>query len=184
MEKVLIRTKIKYYIFSVVMFISITTIAQQYTVSELKTAYLYNFSKFVEWPESEFESEQSNFIITILGESSVSKVLNKVLENKFVKKHKIYVRIADNVNEIKKSHIVFITQEHHSDIKKVVSKFKNKPVLTIGDALDNFCQSGGIINLTKKDSKTRFEINNHVALQSGLKISSKLLVLSKILNSE
>jgi len=48
--------------------------------------------------------------------------------------------------------------------------------------LDYFCQQGGIINFTPKYYSYRFEINNQQAEWVNLKISSKLLILSKIIS--
>ncbi len=161
-----------------------TVMAQQYTVSELKAAYLYNFSKFVEWPKSSFESRNSKFVITVLGESNVSKVLNKAFKNRTIMGHKISIRVVYDIDDIRNPHIIFVTKGHQRNLKKILDKIGERSILTVGDVIKDFCQLGGIINLTDRRSKYRFEINNKAASESGMKISSKLLVLSKIVGGD
>ena len=57
------------------------------------------------------------------------------------------------------------------------------PVLTVGEA-DNFTRDGGIISFYAQGTKIRFEINKQVAENAGLRISSRLLRLARIVSSE
>jgi hypothetical protein len=52
-------------------------------------------------------------------------------------------------------------------------------VLTVGDT-EGFTEAGGMINLTIVDQRVHFEINPDAARRAGMKISSKLLSLAKI----
>jgi hypothetical protein len=51
-------------------------------------------------------------------------------------------------------------------------------ILTIGET-SQFSQLGGMIKFVIQDNKVRFEINAAAAGQTPLKISSKLLALSR-----
>ncbi len=51
--------------------------------------------------------------------------------------------------------------------------------MTVGD-VKGFAQLGGIINFIIVKNKVRFEINMKAAEEAGLKISSKLLRLARI----
>ncbi len=62
----------------------------------------------------------------------------------------------------------------------ILSKIKGLPILTVAES-SNFCQSGGIVNFILVKNKVRFEINVDAAKRTGMKISSKLLKLSKII---
>jgi hypothetical protein len=53
--------------------------------------------------------------------------------------------------------------------------------LTVGET-EGFAVQGGIINLTVEEDKVHFEINPVAAERAGLKISSKLLSMAKIVN--
>jgi hypothetical protein len=55
--------------------------------------------------------------------------------------------------------------------------------LTVGET-EGFAVLGGIINLTVEDNKVHFEINRLAADRAGLKISSKLLRIAKIVKEQ
>jgi hypothetical protein len=62
---------------------------------------------------------------------------------------------------------------------RILANSKNSTTLTVGEA-NGFAQRGGIINLMREENRLRFEVNVTAAAQTRLKISSKLLVLAKI----
>ena len=65
----------------------------------------------------------------------------------------------------------------------MLSSIDTRPVLTIGESR-NFIHAGGLINFYRKGKKIRFEINAQAARESGFKISSQLLKLARIVESE
>ncbi len=156
--------------------------AQQYTDYDLKAAYLFNFTKCVEWPQNTFHDKNDKFVITVLGDSPICPILNKALGDKKICGRKVSIRVVYNIYEIKDSQIIFISHEYQDKYKKITKIMNHKPVLTVGDVISDFCHNGGIINLTGKSEKHRFEINPQRAEQAGLKIKSKLLVLSKVID--
>ena len=158
--------------------------AQQYTEYDLKAAYVFNFSKFVSWPESSFKSADSKFKIVVLGSSPITPVLHKALKGRTILGKAISIQSVYEIDDIEEPQIIFVSKDMQSQMKQIVKFCENKPILIIGDVIDGFCQSGGIINFTIKSSKYRFEINNAAAKQANLKISSKLLALARIISSE
>jgi hypothetical protein len=62
-----------------------------------------------------------------------------------------------------------------------LSQLDSKPVLTVSE-LGNFARDGGDINFYLSDGRIRFEINPQSAQRCGLKISSQLLNLGKIVS--
>jgi hypothetical protein len=55
-------------------------------------------------------------------------------------------------------------------------------VLTIGDD-DQFAARGGIIGLYVEDRRVRFEVNAGAADATGLRVSSRLLALARLVRS-
>ena len=51
-------------------------------------------------------------------------------------------------------------------------------VLTIGEG-DSFTTSGGVIGLLVEDRKLRFDVDTSAAEHAGLRVSSKILALSR-----
>ena len=56
---------------------------------------------------------------------------------------------------------------------------KGAPVLTVGDG-DGFARGGGMIGLFVEDGRMRFAINPNAAQRAGLRLSSQLLKLARI----
>ena len=157
---------------------------QQYTEYDLKSAYVFNFSKFITWPTSAFESTESDFKIVVFGSSPITSVLYKALKGRKIMGRNISIKVIYSIEDLEDAHILFVSKGMQKELKQVISKYENKATLVIGDVIEGFCQSGGIINFTEKSSKYRFEINNQAAQKTGLKISSKLLSLARIISSE
>jgi hypothetical protein len=166
------------------LFSSTTSSAQQYTETDLKVAYLYNFTKFVTWPTIAFRKDNKHFVITVLGTSPAVEILQTALKNKTVQGKAILIRQISEISEIQNPQILFIPQIANYNITNIVDECSNRHVLLVADHIEYFCELQGIINFTDKHDKYRFEINNKAALKAGLKISSKLLSLSRIINGE
>jgi len=82
--------------------------------------------------------------------------------------------------DLKSCHIVFIPASEKSRAREVLAAIKEQglPILTVGET-DDFYQAGGMIEFVIENEQVHFRINNASARDAGLKISSKLLTLSK-----
>ena len=151
------------------------TISREY---EIKAAYLYNFLKYVRWPEDTFSSPDSPFVICIVGENPLGKNLN-LLSRKTIDKRKIVIRHHQGLEpEEIKCQMLFITRSMSHRVKDIISKSKGRPVLTVSD-IDGFAMQGGIIAMVQVKNNVRFFINQKSALNSKLKLSSELLKLAR-----
>ncbi len=170
-------------VISLMVILNIRGYSQRYTEYEVKAAYIYNFAKFIEWPDSVFEQKDSPLILGIYNGDPFGDIIEKTFTNNTIKDRKWSVKYYKDINEISYCHILFVPKIDKAELLKVLNIVKNKAILSVGDNVDNFCQMGGIINFTAQSSKYRFEINNFEAKKSKLEISSKLLILSKIVRT-
>lgn len=155
--------------------------AQHYTEYEVKAGYLYNFTKYITWPETSFSSDEEPFIIGIYGKDPFGLILYQVLRGQKLYGRNWKIKYYFEVKEIDKCHLLFVARASKTELIAIAEKIKNKPILTVGDEIEDFCETGGIINFTGKYDKKRFQINNNQALKVKLTISSKLLILSRII---
>ncbi|MCK4663806.1 MAG: YfiR family protein [Bacteroidales bacterium] len=160
------------------------TYSQKFTEYEVKSAYIFNFTKFVQWSESSFNSPNSPYIIGIYKNTSFGLVLKKTIEDRTVHGRKFIIKYINSPESIENCHILFLSRISKSELLMVLEHVNQFDILTVGNNIDNFCESGGIINFTKQYSRYRFEINNDAALKSKISISSKLLVLAKIISED
>jgi len=75
--------------------------------------------------------------------------------------------------------MVFVPVTERDQAAKIIRDLKGSSTLTVGET-EGFAGLGGIINLTVEGNNVHFEINQLAAQRAGLKISSKLLSLAKI----
>jgi hypothetical protein len=65
---------------------------------------------------------------------------------------------------------------------KMSLQLHERPILTVGEK-KGFASRGGMINFIVVENKVRFEINPHAVETAALKISSQLLKLAIIVNT-
>ncbi len=148
------------------------------TVSEydVKAAFLYNFTKFVDWPASAFPDPE-NLKICVLGDDPFGKSLRSVAGEQ-VGGHKLTVTQTDSLARPTGCQVLFISHSERERLPQILAAVRGAPVLTVGDT-KGFADDGVIINFVLEGSKVRFEINTESADRAGIKISSKLLQLAK-----
>ncbi len=151
------------------------------TEYQIKAAFLYNFAKFIEWPASAHVSDADVFTIGILGPDPFGSDI-AVIEGKPVKDKPLRIVRGSTLDELKGCQVLFIGATAAAELEQIVKQLKSKPVLTVGESM-GFARQGGMVQLMTVENKVRFEINAEVAEQAGLKISSHLLRLAKIVSS-
>ena len=66
---------------------------------------------------------------------------------------------------------------------RIVSGLKGIGTLTVGES-EGFAVLGGIINFTVDANKVHFEVNRLAAQRAGLKLSSRLLSIAKLVQEQ
>ncbi|MEW6156988.1 MAG: YfiR family protein [Verrucomicrobiota bacterium] len=145
---------------------------------QIKAAFLYNFAKFVEWPESAFDSTNAPIVFGIIGEDPFNSDLEATIENKTINNRPVVIRRFRSDRELQRTHVLFISSSERRRLESILERVKGFPTLVVGDEIERFCQRGGMINFIMEERKVRFQINQVRAEQEGLKISSKLLKLA------
>ena len=148
---------------------------------KIKTAFLFNFAKFVDWPTSTFDSHAGTFTIGILAAPKLVPAASMLTE-KSVKGSHVKIIIFNSLEELIPCHILFIGMVDKAQLNTIITKFEGLPVLTVADTA-GFASLGGVINFITVDDTIRFEINPTVAATKNLKISSRLLSLARIVTS-
>lgn len=146
----------------------------------LKAAYLEKFHKYVEWPEAVFEDGKAPFVLAIFGKDPFEERIDKILKGKSHGTHPVkVVRVKEDVEELAGAHIVFVTDRKKAEIAAITKQLAGKHVLIVGESKD-LAQKGAIVNFYLADTNVRFEVNPQAAKRAGLKISSSLLKLARI----
>lgn len=154
----------------------VTEVQAQANEYQVKAAFIFNFAKFVEWPGDAF-SEGDALVVGVVGDDPFGGALDRLNGSLANGRHlKIKrLRVGDN---LRACNILFISKSEGKNLGKILDSVKGTSVLTIGD-MSQFNQAGGMIRFVIQNDKVRFEINAGAASQTRLRISSKLLALSK-----
>jgi hypothetical protein len=149
---------------------------------QVKAAFLFNFVQFVEWPPQAFANPDTPICIGVLGEDPFGAVLDETVRDETVKNRKLIVQRSRQVENLKNCQLIFISKSEAERVPRILSDLDVVPALTVSET-QGFAQRGGIINLYLIANKLRFEVNPAVAGRKGLKISSELLSLGKIVEA-
>jgi len=156
-----------------------TGVSKEYQV---KAAFLFNFAQFVDWPPAAFTNIDMPFTIGILGRDPFGAALEATVEGETVNNRKIIIERARTVDDLKNCQLIFISQSEKSQVPEILSALDDRPVLKVSE-IEGFARLGGSINFYLDDGRVRFEVNPAAAQRDGLKVSSQLLSLGKIIQT-
>lgn len=148
--------------------------AQEY---EIKATYIYNFAKFIDWPEE--KTNITPIVLCVMGKEPLRSSLDKLAKDKFVKKRPLQVRGLNSFNDIKSCHVVFIGEVEGKKQIEILKKINLEKILSVSDSL-NFLDNGGHIQFFEEENKLKFEISLASLNQAGLKIDARVLNIAKI----
>ena len=166
-------------------FLSNHSLAQEDSIEyKIKAGYLYNFTKFISWPENESET----FNLCIIGKDPFGSIIDPI-EKRTVKNKPIRLYRLQSVAEAKHCHIVYFGE---SDEQGGNVDLSLNGILTTG-SLDNalttgetkkFTHSGGMFAFFLKEGKIKLQINLQALKKSKLEVSAKLMEIADIYEGE
>lgn len=147
---------------------------------QVKAAFLYNFTKFVEWPPETLGADGEPIVIAVLGKNPFGGELENVVRERKVNGRSITILAAKTPAELARAHIVFVAAGQEALFESLAAGAR-QPMLTVGES-DRFADLGGIVRFTTVGDKVRFEINVGPADEAGLKISAQLQKLATVVH--
>lgn len=156
-----------------------TAQAPALTETQIKAGFLFNFTKFVEWPADSFSSASSPIILGIMGEDEFGELLDRAAAGKIINGRVVMVKRFKEEGTLQACNILFISASEEKHLARIVQKLKGTTVLTVGEAV-GFAQLGGIINFSTEGNRVRLEINLEAAARARLKISAKVIAVARL----
>ncbi len=147
---------------------------------EVKAVFLYRLTLFITWPEESFGKRDQPFVIGILGEDPFGGHLDRVVKNETFKGKTILVRRYRSMEAVLSdpSQVLFFNPSLKHRWPHLRPHLESLPILTVSD-MDDFGQLGGMVAIKTQINKIKIEINPDETRKAGLKISSKLLKVSR-----
>lgn len=145
---------------------------------EVKAAFIYNFTKYIEW-ENEDLKDAPVFKIAVFKNTKIEGYLRESLKNKKVSTKKIEIKHFDKIEKIEQSHIIFIPEEiSFKEFKSCVALSYCKNTLIVSESSQCLAY-GSCINFLLINNKIKFEISLANLKKNKLKASSQLLKLAE-----
>jgi len=151
---------------------------------KIKAGYLYNFTKFISWPENESET----FNLCIIGKDPFGSIINPI-EKRTVKNKPIRLYRFQSIAEAKYCHIIYFggSNQHLRKIDLALSGILTvgsiENSLTVGET-KKFSQAGGMFAFFLKEGKVKLLINQQALKKSNLEVSAKLMEIADIYEGE
>lgn len=144
----------------------------------VRLGFLLNFARYVEWPESVWQTNVPLRICLAPGDSAMAEKADE-LKKQMVQGHAIQVRLVIRPEDAGNCQIVYLPADlPAATLTNWMGAVAGVPMLTVSESPD-FIEAGGIIGLVPVGSRYRFDVNLGNARRAGLRVSSYLLKLAR-----
>jgi hypothetical protein len=140
----------------------------------VKAAYLPKFIPFITWPESAFAGPTAPFTLCVMGQNRFEDRLGKAAMEARSGDHPVQLRHLTAPEP--GCQLLFLTAgTDPALVQSALEGARNHPVVTV---IDSGLKAHGVINFVIQDNHVRFDIDDALAADGDLSISSKLLGLA------
>lgn len=149
--------------------------------AQAKASAIFNFARYVEWPERAFASREAPFVFCLAGRDALAGGM-ATLEARTLHTRATQVRRVFGVEELRGCSVLFIGEAEERRQAPMLRALASEAVLSIGDA-SGFVEAGGAIGIVLEEGRIRFDINRAALDQAQLRASSNLLRLARNVRS-
>lgn len=150
----------------------------------MQALFLYNFAKFVEWPEKVFADRQAPIRLCIYGEKPGDLRQSVVaIEGRTAQGREVRVRRSATLAELGDCQIVFVPTDERRWLPEVLRTAHDASALTVSD-IDDFIALGGAVGLVTVDRQMRFEFNLDATQAARLRVSAQVLKLARTVRGQ
>jgi hypothetical protein len=153
------------------------------TGAEIQAAFIYNFTKFVDWPSDAFTSKTQPIVIGVLGASGLTDELRTIVEGRKVNGRPIVVRAVADESDLGPTQVLFVGEVEDARFAALEPLIGDAPILTVGESAA-FTAAGGAFRFVQHEGKLRFEINMSSVERRRLKVSGELQKLATAVRRE
>jgi hypothetical protein len=143
----------------------------------VKAAFLYNFTKFVEWPSSAFAAASSPFVVCAYADERFRRKLEEILQGEQVRGRPITVAALTG-EDARGCHLLYFSKDESARQARILPGLRQAPVLSVGEGRP-FLEQGGLIAFVLENDRVRFALSKRGADAAGLTISSQLLRVAR-----
>jgi hypothetical protein len=141
---------------------------------EIKAAFLYHLSQFVEWPP---RTGERAFRVCVLGADPYGDKL-KQLESRRYRNQPMATAYPQTAMQARDCQIVYLGSDLRANVPAILKQLRGYPVLTVS-SLPGFVDQGGGVGFVIEYTRVRLELNNQAARVAQLKLSARLLEVAR-----
>lgn len=142
----------------------------------IRAAYLFNMTKYVEWPPS-----KKRIIMVVVGDDSTGAAIRQLLNNRVTDGRPIQVVLHPSDTDLRSCDVIYFDESALS-AAQTVHKLNGTRCITVGND-DRFVREGGMIGLIRSDDQIQIFVNMDATQREGVVLSSRLLDLAVLVHS-
>lgn len=139
-----------------------------------KALFLYNFAKYIQWPE---DMDLEVFTIGVIGPKEVLFELQNICKGKSINGVPLAVREIDDPENISDCRIIYVSKGQNLFLKDIMGLIGKEKILLVTEGKD-MTKAGADISLVKQQDKMAFEINKDAITKKGLMVPNELMILA------
>jgi hypothetical protein len=155
----------------------VAAVDQDTLENDVKAAFLFNFTKFIEWPAGP-EPDSDPFRICVIADDRFDRAVDRIIEGETVERRRLVRSEPQTAQDARTCAILYVGRAAGERGVRLVAAVRDLPVLTVGDS-PLFVQQGGAIQFVLENNRVRFDVGAPAVQRSGLKVSSKLLRVAR-----
>jgi len=153
--------------------------AQPLNEYQAKASYLYNFIKFVEWPEGAFPTAKTPVVVCVIEEKLLQRSLEETARGHRLEARTVVTRQVHDARRVDGCHVLFIGSRDPPRVASILRQLNSPGVLTVSE-VDGFTSMGGAVNLRLEGLRIRLVINTSAVELQQLRISPRLMGLVRV----
>ncbi len=153
----------------------VDTTSPESTSAKVKTVFLYNFTKYIDWPKN---YKTGSFVIGVLGPNPyLVSELNEMATKKKAGSQSFEIKNLLSLDKNIKFHMLFVSPEFETSISDIENFIKGKNTLLVTEK-PGLAKQNAAINFIVQNNRQKFELNRKNAEKYNLKVSSSLNTLA------
>lgn len=144
---------------------------------EVKAAFLFSFTKYIEWPAAHPAREDGSIGIGLFCDRPLQAQLNEIVLGRHVNGRPVEVRLLARPEEARQEHLVFVCAGDERRLGEILRAVQGAAVVVVGES-SHFWEAGGMIELVQVEDQIRFRIDMAAMERANLKVSSHLQKLA------
>jgi hypothetical protein len=149
---------------------------------QVKAVFVFNFSRFVEWPAAALGAASQPFVIGIVGNDPFGARLDDAVRGEQINQHPLQIQRFGSISDVANCQILYIDRSQSAQLREILAALAHRNILTVAD-FEGSGERGVMMQFVTESNRIRLRINVEAAKASGLTISSKLLRPAEIVST-